>query len=672
MRIAYHNPWKNASETQNAMCMVAAGRAIGVTVVPCADEHAIEACAPDFVLSVTAGVAKVTDFPTYLTVHVPIPVMIDIGVCFRNLYSYDGYLTVSDSLARVIRDVTFGAGTYEPEPGFCYLTPQISSLACDWDAPDRAQRLKIAYFGTNWNARMPGLFRGLDPLGILAIHGPEHAWRPEGYRSYAGPVPFDGIGPQRVYAETGIGLAIMDEQWLREDVISSRIFEISSVGAVAICPDMPWTRKWFGDAVLYFNASGTVAEMVAEIGAHHAFCLADPAAAKLLGQRARAIFEQHFAAEHMLRNAIAYHHRKQAERVARIAAMAPSPPITVVIRCGGRDIGTLRRAVDSVRRQGFGRFTVLLAKYRDIDLTAITSERGGAIDGFDEFLIEGGGRAQMLFAGVKRVATPYFAVLDDDDFWLSDHMEALFRAGRRVRPDFDMAFAAQLAIDHRVEHWPQLVTTRSIHRFGYETPVTDSIALVNWIGINSFVARRDLLTDDMLTLPDMRTAEDSLLICLLAWRSKPIFSYRPTACYRVDAADGSHWETDPQRFADETSLGLRMGTAYAPSWLAGDSLGTPLRMLEVSRARQARLAAPPRAEPEPEPPPPPEPPPHEPPPPEPAPPEPPRTLPPIDVHPEIAELRAQLHAIRASTSWRLTAPLRWLVERMRGGAGAGR
>jgi len=630
-RIAYHNPWKNSAENQGFMSMAAAGRAIGVEVIACADEADIEACQPDFVLCVTAGVAKITDIPTYLTVHVPVSVLVENPVCFRNFFSFDGYLTISDSLVRTIRDITFGAGRYESEPGFCYLTPQISALSCDWARPDLAETLRIAYFGTNWQARMPELFDALDPHGILAIHGPEHRWRDRNYRSYQGPVPFDGQGPQRIYAERGIGLAIMDEEWWRADVTSNRIFEIASVGAVAICQDMPWTRKWFGDSVLYFNPDLPVPEMLAQIRGHYAFCLANPEQARAMGQRARAIFESHFAAEHMLRNAIAYHQRRQREQATRIALMPPAPPVTVVVRCGGRDIAFIRRAVDSIRRQTFGRFHVLFAKYHDLDLTAITDDLSGAIAGFESFLIEGGGRAEMLFQAVRRVATPYFAVLDDDDFWMRDHMATLFAAGRRVHPDFDMAFAGQLCFDHEVEHWPSLVTTRSILRLGFEHEITNSIELLNRIGINSFVARRDLLSDDMLEVPAMRSAEDSLLICLLAWRSKPIATLRPTAFYRPDAADGSNWRTDPERSADEISLGLRMGLAYAPEWLAGASLATPLAMLEVGRARQGKLPPPSASAPD----------------------------------PELAALRARLAAIEASTSWRLTAPLRRLLDRLR-------
>ena len=171
MRIAFHNPWLNSSENQAYMSMAEAGRRIGVELIACAGETDIEACQPDFVLAVASSVAKITDFPTYLTVHEPKEFYLSQLPLLRNLFSFDGYLTISDSLVRFIKDICTGVGRVE-EPGFCYLTPQISDLHCDWDRPDRAETLKVSYFGTNWSRRMPLLFRALDPMGILRIHGP--------------------------------------------------------------------------------------------------------------------------------------------------------------------------------------------------------------------------------------------------------------------------------------------------------------------------------------------------------------------------------------------------------------------------------------------------------------------------------------------------------------------
>lgn len=585
MRIAYHNPWVNSSENQAFMSMQEAGLRIGVELFDCANEDQIEACRPDFVIAVATSVPKITDFPTYVTVHEPKSYLFDMQGRIRNLFSFDGYLTISDSLDRFIRDFTAAVGRTE-EPGFFFLTPQVSTLQCAWADPDRAETLKVVYFGTNWNRRIPLLFRALDPMQVMRIHGPEASWRREDLASYRGPVAFDGIGPQRAYAESGIGLALMNERWQREDIVSNRIFEISSVGAVSICPDMPWIRRWFGDSVLYFDQARPMWEIADQIREHHEFCRRNPAQAAEMGLAARRIFETHFSAERMLSNAVAYHERKMAERWTQASTVpGPVPEISVILRCGGRPLKTLHRAVNSIRRQTYGRITVILAKYRDLDTSDITGDVSGAIVAFDSFLNPNGTRTEMMFAALRRVATPYLAILDDDDFWLSDHMESLFRAGRRVAADFDMAFAGVVDFDYPQPLTDKLFSRRNIGKFGFDRPPADTVDVQNAIGINSFVARADLLSDASLQTPAMRTAEDSLLIGLLTWRSKPIFTYRPTAFYRRDAPDGSNWQTDPERPEDEVSYAFRTGLCWAPHWIAGASFATVDRVWASMKPR---------------------------------------------------------------------------------------
>ena len=626
MRIAYLNPWANAAENQSFMSLSLAGQGLGIELVHCSNHAEITACQPDFVLSVSSSVPKIADIPSYLTVHEPQSYFLQTPVRLRNLLTYDGYLTISDSLGRFIRDVSFGVGRRE-QPGFFYNVPQLNGLRVDWSQAAAQDRVAVAYFGTNWDRRFPALFRALDLTGAIKVYGPEKSWQDQGLASYRGPVPFDGQSPQRVYAECGMGLALLAEEWVRGDVISNRIFEISSVGAVAICPDIPWTRKWFGDSVFYIDMDYDIAEIARQIQAHHAFCRADPDAARAMGERARAIFESHFAAEVMLGHLVAFHRGHSKARQAALAGMPAAPEISVVVRCGGRGIDFVRRAVDSIRAQTYGSFHVIVMKYRDIDLSDITGDASGAVAGFEERFIPNGGRAMMLFEGVKQVRTDYFAVLDDDDFWLSDHFEYLFRAGRAVEPQFDVAFSGTVAFDFPIYYAPTQFSDRNIHTFGFDEPVTSMAVMQRAFAINCFVARRALVADELLEVPPMETAEDSMLIALLARRSQPVFSYRATAFFRRGADDGSNWASHPNRYADECSLHLRTNLLWAPLWIAVPSL--PVVPL----------------------PPPP---------------------PPARTNHVLAKLllkqndmAALVAAMEASTSWRVTAPLRSVGNRLR-------
>jgi hypothetical protein len=642
VQIAYHNPWIEAAENQTFASLVIAAQSLGVTAHACTNHEDIEACNPDFVLSVSSSVPKMVDVPSYLTVHAPPGFFLETPGHLYNLLSYDGFVTISDSIGRFLRDLMIGVGRDET-PGFYYTSPQITNLRMDWSAPPCG--FKVVYLGTNWDRRLPDLFRVLDQAEIIRIFGPEAAWKSERYRTYSGPLPFDGLAPQRVYARYGIGLALLADRWWQEDVISNRIFEIASVGAVAICPDMPWTRKWFGNSVLYFNPADTPVEIARQIDRHHEFCCANPKEAQRMAEAAREVFEKSFACEKLLVNLMEYHERKAAARSRRLSRIVKHPEISVIVRCGGRPVSFVKRAVDSIRAQRYGQFTAILVKYADIDLTLVTSDTSGAIREFIEISVPGGGRAETLFKGLRSATTEYFAVLDDDDFWLSDHFEELFRAGQQICEDFDVAFSGSVAFDYPIFYRENQFCTRNILLFGFSDEPVDVISVQSAIGTNCFVARRDLLTDQMLDVPDMRTGEDSLLIALIVRKSKPIFSYRATAFFRRGAADGSNWASDPNRQRDEMSLALRAGLLWTPKWLRAASFDVPTRMWRTT----GFPALPQRREEEPRPP------------------------PTIDsANPDetssarIRELEGHVRELLSTTSWRITAPLRavaWLVPR---------
>ena len=576
MKIAFHNPWPQSPGNRRFEALRQAGARLGVTFADCADERDIEAALPDLVVSVTASVPKIVDVPSYLFLHEPKSHILREQQRMRNSLSYDGYLTVSDELTGFARDLCHGVGRTD-EPGFFHITPPRAPYRANWRRKDLNHDLFVAYCGSGRACPMPRLFHDLDEAGLLHLRGPAGRWAPLRLRSYAGDVPFDLFGPQRVYAAAGIGLALIDPRRQREDIVNDRIFEICGAGAVAICPDIPWIRRWFGDSVLYFDPDATQRDVAAAIIRYHAFCLTEPEAAEAMAGRARAIVEEHFAADRMIANLLVFHQRRTQERAARCAAMPAAPQISVVVRCGGRAPAFVRRAIDSIRRQSFGRFTIILAKYRDIDLSEIIADRSGAITEFVEFLIPGGGRARMLFEGVRRVGTAYFAVLDDDDFLLSDHFEELFRAGRRADDRFDIAFSGVMEFDYPTTLDGGVISNRNIARFGFNHTIEDIGDLLAVIHVAGFVARRDLLTDEMLAPPAMSTAEDSLLVGFLVRRSKPAFSFRPTAFYRRDGHDASGWQTDPRRKDDELTLALRGSLAWAPQWLPAGSLAVLAR-----------------------------------------------------------------------------------------------
>jgi hypothetical protein len=577
MKIAYLNPWSSRAENQCYGSLAAAARRNGLELIDCRDENDLEPSGAEFVIAHSSCVPKICDYPTYLIVHEPPSRFLKNEVYLKNLMTYDGYFTIADSVRRFLRDLSFGIG--RPDPiGFFYTTAQRSELSTHIPQIVQQGKLQIVYFGTNWDRRAPQLFELLDSKGILRIHGPTQSW-PDGLRSYAGPLPFDGIGPQKTYCECGIGLVLLSADHLRDDVVTNRIFEISSVGAVAICPDIPWIRKWFGDSVFYFDPFRRWEDIAARIIEIHEYCKAHPHDAAKMGNNARAIFEKNFPEELMLLNAVNYHKEKQRTRQARRQALGSPPRIAVIIRCGGRDVDYVKRAISSVSGQSFGSYVLLIVKYKTIDLSQVISSLPTNVGRVVEIDVPNGNRSATLFAGLAKLReldAQYFAVLDDDDFWLSNHMESLFSAGQQARSDFDVAFSGYIEVSSEGrEIEPNLFWKRNLGAFGFSSAIRAIDDITREFSPNCFVARTDLLPKEV-DVPAMETAEDSLIIGLIVRQQKPVFSYQATA-FHIHSSDGSRFATHPQRTKDEISFFTRSGFLYRPAWLnsgpISDALG---------------------------------------------------------------------------------------------------
>ena len=586
MRIAYLNPWSGRAENQCYGSLAVAARRNGLELIDCRDENDVEPSGAEFVIAHSSCVPKICDYPTYLIVHEPPGRFLKNEIYLKNLMTYDGYFTVSDSVRRFLRDLTFGIG--RPDPiGFFYTTAQRSELSVRIPEIVQKGKLQIVYFGTNWDRRAPQLFEILDSQGILRIHGPTTSW-PDGLRSYAGPLPFDGVGPQKTYCEFGMGLVLLSADHLREDVITNRIFEISSVGAVSICPDIPWIRKWFGNSVFYFDAFGRWEDIATRLIDIHEYCKAHPQDAATMGNKARAIFENNFAEERLLLNAVDYHKEKQRTRQARRQALGPPPLIAVIIRCGGRDIDYVKTAISSVSGQSFGRYVLLIVKYKSIDLSPVLASLPTTIERVVELEVPDGNRSATLFAGLAKLRdldAQYFAVLDDDDFWLSNHIESLFSAGKQARNDFDVAFSGYIEVSSQGrEIEPDIFWKRNLGAFGFRGEIRTIDDITREFSPNCFIARTDLIPNE-IDIPAMETAEDSLLISLVVRNQKPVFSYQATA-FHIHSSDGSGFATHPQRADDEISLFTRAGFIYRSDWLHRDSISDALALWK--RAETAR------------------------------------------------------------------------------------
>ena len=172
-RIGFLNPWREGAEIQAFMSLAMAAQRIGCELIRVHNSQEIIAAAPDFVLAIEPGQPKTTDVPTFGVVHSPRSILMeskshleDISY-LQSLLTYDGYLTIADSLRHFIEALCAGAGR-TPHVGFYYNTPQRQGLLCGLEKLAAQDALRLCYFGINWEPRARPLFRALGAAPVYA------------------------------------------------------------------------------------------------------------------------------------------------------------------------------------------------------------------------------------------------------------------------------------------------------------------------------------------------------------------------------------------------------------------------------------------------------------------------------------------------------------------------
>jgi hypothetical protein len=569
-RIGFLNPWREGAEIQAFMSLAMAAQRIGCELIRVHNSQEIIAAAPDFILAIEPGQPKTTDVPTFGVVHSPRSILMeskshleDISY-LQSLLTYDGYLTIADSLRHFVEALSAGAGR-TPHVGFYYNTPQRQGLICGLEKLAAQEALRLCYFGINWEPRARPLFRALAQRPYMRIYGPPQGWEYLRASSYCGEVPFDGQSVQRVYALFGIGLVVLSTQHMLDDVVSNRVFEIASVGAVAICPEIPWIRKNFGDSVLYYDPFAAPADTVARIDGIVGEIRRDPRAAAQQALAARAIFDEKFAGEVMLGNAVRYFNEWR-ERAGRARDPADGPLIDVVIRALRSPIGNVYRALRSIDGQTAGRFRVILVCCNGLDASGLTGARWNRIDSFETVSLAADDAGMALALGLKAVRSDLFAILEEDDFWLCGHIEALLPLAEAAPPGRAYAYSGVLRIEALV---PGDNTGAERRRIAGLAPLGGDIEqIAEGLVPGSFLASSALLRFVDIDNLAAGNAGGVVLQAHLVSRAKPAFSQRATLCIAARGGGSAEAGLDSllRLHALADRLERQLPSSAAPIW----------------------------------------------------------------------------------------------------------
>jgi hypothetical protein len=537
MRIAVLTPWENTAETQCIAWMRLAAARRGHDLHACRTSDALAAWAPDFALVFSPSLPKLTDVPTYGLILDFRDHWLSEPARLANLYTYDGYLALSDRLHRFVRDALDAAGRDEPVGRFypSALDPGAPPL------PETAfERPRLAYFGINWEERRRGMFARLARRPWMELYGPAPAWAFLDTPAYKGAVPFDAYSVVERYRAAGIGLVVLSDPHLADDCTTNRIFEICAAGALAIVPRMPWYERAFGDSVLYFRQQRGDNIAADEIAAHVEWAAAHPREAAAMAARAHEIFVRELSLDRLFDNVLAYHAEREAAR--RAAPVVPPARVSVVVRARDGDAKVLRRCLRSVAAQAGVEVDVVLVPYGSVDPGGLVDELRH--EGFSLTIVEPGGRhrSTRLLAALKRCAGDFVAVLDDRDEWLSGHLRSLVDAAARGD---GFAYSGSLRHHEQPRRTPVGLTEhRSVESFSFGVLPDDPLHRAATLPIGAVLWSRRLLDEWDLVDPETDAAEDEHVLLSLLAKGNPAFTFRATAVCRgpregPESPDGS-------------------------------------------------------------------------------------------------------------------------------------
>lgn len=327
----------------------------------------------DFVIHLHYDTPKLYDAFSFVALWNPLKFYHEWGYqrCSRNLTTHDDFLSCSsqaadDHVARMIRS----AGTHlAPHFRLYHSTPDIVHEPSLGDG-------KLFYAGINWEAinggksRHQEVLKRLDDTGLLRIYGPRvfqgvKVW--EGYQSYVREVPFDGVSMLDEISRAGIALVLSSAAHKESALMSNRLFESIAAGALVICDENPFARRFFGDSLLYIDSRVSAEQILADVTRHLEWARCHPEEALGMIARTQAIFRERFTLIGNLRTLYdGFAERKQA-LVSR-AGMNGEPDVRVKLFMLMPEYSEaqLRTHVDSVRVQEYGALEPVLVVERRV------------------------------------------------------------------------------------------------------------------------------------------------------------------------------------------------------------------------------------------------------------------------------------------------------------------
>ncbi len=545
---------------------------------------------PDFVIITSPLVPKLTQHYTVGLLWSPTPLYDGERDQEAAIRSWDLVVPINATARRFARDAHFPVRHAQavseldfypsaPLTSFPIRPPDALSLACIGLQPPSLRQQRM----------FEALAAGVD----LHVYGAPAAWTflPDNYR---GAVPFAPDAVAAVLNRHGAVLAPHKTSHADEDMPGMQVFEGCAANCLVITDRLPSLQAMFGDSLCYVDMSRTPREAAQEVADILSHCKQNPDWYFRKVSEAQAAFRAGPCLDRLLERLVA--DVRSRLQTALAPGPADGPSVSVIIRCGGRPLAMVRRAVNSVLAQTHGDIGIIFVRFAPIEGFADWLEQlrgGGRLLFAREIFCDGQGlRSRTLWAGFRAVETALFCTLDDDDALFPNHIAGLV-AVLRDHPDVALAYTGVV----RQEEDGVLLNQHPRFAGDLDVVVAERRRLEKFddfdlerllrgdcfIQSNAWLARREVLTPAVLEDPELAVSEDWYFYLLLASRHRLLFSGTATALWNwrsmagdnsLNAVGRAVWDECVQRvrkrLAHVPFPSLQLGTVVARRGVAAE------------------------------------------------------------------------------------------------------
>lgn len=231
------------------------------------------------------------------------------------------------------------------------------------------KQIKLFYSGINWErggkrkGRHHDLLLALDQADTTEIYGPERFFgaRPwEGFSSYRGSLPFDGISAIQAIHRCGVCLVLSSDVHRVSGAVSSRLYEGCAAGAVIIADNNPFIEKIMGDSVLYFTYEKDQVASARKIRDHYHWIIEHPEKAEVLARRSQAIIREHFTFEKLLKDVFSAHPSRQEKLSRLLSNPGKDQAIDLILYTEDMSKADLNKIFDQINQQAYEKLHIIV------------------------------------------------------------------------------------------------------------------------------------------------------------------------------------------------------------------------------------------------------------------------------------------------------------------------